>query len=952
MRQLKVYQNLLIPSKIKKTPWWNSDCEKAIKKYKKALKKFKKSNTDENKTEFHKLKAIAKNTIKISKINSWIDYLQSINNQITIKEIWQKIKAIDVRNYLSTYTLKEKDEIISDPTIIANTLAQNFADNSSDKNYNAEFLKYKQETEKQYDADFGTIEENKDDPLNTKITYQELLEAIENSSNTSPGPDTIPNIFLKKLPKKAYNTILEIFNIIWTEKVFPDIWRQAIVVPIPKPGKPKFDKGSYRPISLTCCLCKIFEKIINKRLRWYLENNNIITDSQSGFRQNCSTTDCLVSLETNILDAFDKKQSMLTVCLDLEKAYDLVWRKRLLNILLKHNITGNMWHFIKNFLTDRKIKVRINDTFSEEYDIVNGVPQGSVISVTLFLLAINEIQSFITKPVHCTMFADDVTIFIKGKNIQTNQEIIQQTLNQLVKFANTSGFKFSKSKTVAIVFSKNKSSEENVSLTMEKENIKLVKEVKILGLFFDEKLTWKTHIEYLRKECFLRMNILKTLSSKNWGSSQEIICNTYKAIIQSKIDYGCIAYGSAKKNVIKKLDPILNSSMKIATGAFVTSPTISILSESQMLPLDLRRKKLALNYAVKVLNTPKNQVFNLLNQFLNKQSSCHQESTLHFPKRIQTYLQEYDIEKPTTILHKSIDCYWTNNNNNNRQNILYDPNATVKHVKTLYPDYFHIHTSINIEQNFIGAAALLKNGEKILLKLPHYYSYESSSLILVSKIIDSFQNTNQQIVIHINSSKLIKKIKTDILQDLILNEIIRKIDEANGRIILCNTHLDINSLDQLNEAIELARSLTFNEQQNSAKKEDLLKLIRCKLKCAWNQQWTDNPKKSHLHKIKSTVFETNPAKKFNRRDQVMLTRLRIGHTRITHQHILTKDVQQKCEHCNIPISIPHILLDCPEFEKERIENKIGKRLEDILNDESQCKAVIKFFDSLKIRHYV
>ena len=94
----------------------------------------------------------------------------------------------------------------------------------------------------------------------------------------------IPNIFLKDLPENTLHCL------------FPNIWNKAVVIPLLKPNKNKHDKEIYRPIALTSCLCKQLEKIINKRLRCYLEKNNIICQAQSDFRENCST-DCLVTLE-------------------------------------------------------------------------------------------------------------------------------------------------------------------------------------------------------------------------------------------------------------------------------------------------------------------------------------------------------------------------------------------------------------------------------------------------------------------------------------------------------------------------------------------------------------------------------------------------------------------------------------------------------------------------------
>lgn len=445
--------DLSIPTTIsssKKTtnkPWWNTDCEEAIKKYKKSFNSYKKNKTMENKIEYKRLRAIARRTIKNNKTQSWLTYLNSINFQIPIKEMWNKIKAIEGRYSQIIPALEEDNKIISDPSEITELLAKKFAKNSSDSNYSKEFLDYKLLMESQ-SLPSDNDNSGNDEPiaLNRALTIEELIEVIHSSKNTSPGPDNIPNILIKELPSDAVRSLLDIYNIIWIKQVFPKTWKSAIVIPILKPNKNKTDKDSYRPISLTCCLCKILEKIVNKRLRGHLEDNNIISKFQSGFRENCSSTDCLTSLESNINDAFNNKQHLIAVCLDMEKAYDLVWRRRILELLTKQGLTGNIFHFVKNFLNDRTCKVKVNNILSNSVNIDNGVPQGSVISVTIFLLAINDIVNLIQPPVSSTIFADDITLFIKGKNTNTSQEILQNALNNIVKFSNTAGFKISKAK--------------------------------------------------------------------------------------------------------------------------------------------------------------------------------------------------------------------------------------------------------------------------------------------------------------------------------------------------------------------------------------------------------------------------------------------------------------------------------------------------------------------------
>ena len=147
------------------------------------------------------------------------------------------------------------------------------------------------------------------------------------------------------------------FNYIWTTGKFPEDWTLATIIPIPKPWKDPGEPNNYRPIALTSCLCKTLERMINKRLTWFLESNNHISRFQSGFRFDRSTTDNLVRLETFIRDAFIKKEHVVAVFFDLEKAYDTTWRYGILKDIHKLGLRGRLPTFIENFLADRTMQV-------------------------------------------------------------------------------------------------------------------------------------------------------------------------------------------------------------------------------------------------------------------------------------------------------------------------------------------------------------------------------------------------------------------------------------------------------------------------------------------------------------------------------------------------------------------------------------------------------------------
>ena len=114
-------------------------------------------------------------------------------------------------------------------------------------------------------------------------------------------------IKLKHLPAKSLQALLDIFNDIWETGKFPESWGLSTIILVLKPGKDHTEPTNYRPIALTSCLCKTLERMINTRLVWYLESNNLISLVQSGFRSERSTNDNLIRLETFIRDAFIKK---------------------------------------------------------------------------------------------------------------------------------------------------------------------------------------------------------------------------------------------------------------------------------------------------------------------------------------------------------------------------------------------------------------------------------------------------------------------------------------------------------------------------------------------------------------------------------------------------------------------------------------------------------------------
>ena len=252
---------------------------------------------------------------------------------------------------------------------------------------------------------------------------------------------------LLNLHPQAIQKLTDLFNQILTSGEYPSSWKRAIVVAIPKPNKDPLQPTSYRPISLTSVLAKLFEMILNKRLNWYLESNGILSPNQYGFRKKRNTIQAISDLELEIREAFAAKEHLYAIFFDLEKAYDRVWRHHICQLLFKYGLRGNLPSILQSFLADRSLVVRVADQLSSPKVIQNGVPQGSVFSVTLFLIVINEISTTVPFPLSYRLFADDFNVCIRTANPTRAHRLLQLTLNHIQQWSEAYGFRFSIPKT-------------------------------------------------------------------------------------------------------------------------------------------------------------------------------------------------------------------------------------------------------------------------------------------------------------------------------------------------------------------------------------------------------------------------------------------------------------------------------------------------------------------------
>ena len=262
------------------------------------------------------------------------------------------------------------------------------------------------------------------------FSLTELSTAISNfSSSTASGPDQIAYPLLKHLPEPAQLLLLSLFNRSWHSHTFPSCWKPTTIIPIHKPGKPTSSPSFFRPISLTSCISKLFERLILSRLTFHLESNHLLSTCQAGFRPGRSPLDQILS--QSIWDGFQKKKPpdrTILASVDFPKAFDLVWHSALFQKLLSLKLPPCFVLWVRSFLSDRRAKVQVGGSHSRSFHIRRGVPQGSVLGRVLFILFVDNITKDLLWGAHASLYADDLAIWSSSPDPLKASSVVQSSI--------------------------------------------------------------------------------------------------------------------------------------------------------------------------------------------------------------------------------------------------------------------------------------------------------------------------------------------------------------------------------------------------------------------------------------------------------------------------------------------------------------------------------------------
>ena len=956
-----------------RSPWWDKNCTKAKRSRAKDWKRYKRKEI--TKAEWHRSRAKTRQILKSTKRKAWKKFMESINPSTSSKDVWRNIKVL-TNNYKSEAitTLKVGGDVIDDPVSIADSIGEVFETISSEKNCSATFLKYKKANEKKINFNPKGCEKLS---YNAPITMRELEAALAECGDTATGPDDIHNKMLQNLSRDGKQFVLEFFNKVFKEGKLPEDWKLAHIIPILKKGKDPLDPKSYRPISLLSCLSKLLGRIVNKRLVWVLEKSDSLHQSQNGSRKGRSPVFGLLALENEVHNAFLEHQMVVAIIFDLEKAYDTSWRYLILKELYDIGLRGALANYIADFLTGRKFKVRIANKLSKTFNLEMGVPQGGILSVTLFLIAMNTVVRAIrNRMISFSIYVDDLRVSYVCSTLNGAQRVLNILLKDFLKWMDETGFKFSPTKTKAIIFRRGKKfthvKNSELKLKFGNHDIEVVSNITVLGDILDEKMTWELQIANLKRNALTSLNALKIMAKHSRCGDADFLLRIYRTLTRTKIDYGCEVYGTAGKSYLERLDPVHHKALRFATGAYRTSNRESLYVVANEPSLINRRLTLDIVHYFRAQRIPNSSEINpwedpfLDTTYDEKSNPYHKPPSYGYKTRkaIERLgignpniekLRSYDI--PPWKIEEPHICFLLaqypkekTTPEKFRQEFL-----AHKHVSDI--DIFTDGSKINEK---VGGGVVIKVGESLdcfPVRIHDHSSVFMAELFAIRVALVKLSNkSNTTCCIYSDSRSALQAIEKFYSPHPIVQKIqenIQNCKDRNLEITFCwiPSHVGIVGNEVADRTAKDSLQLeTIVHNEISA--SDFKSVIKNKILQKWQEEWDllVASVKTPLTEIIFKVNQTKHCKKLTRTEMLKFNRLRIGHTKFATQCRIKNEPDPMCIECNEILTVKHVLEDCGNYYpiRMRIFGHSPLVIKNILGVDDECsiKKVLQYFSEI------
>jgi ribonuclease HI len=916
----------------KQLPYWNDKCRSAIYDRNRARNKMNKSKDLNDCMEYRRLKGIAQHVIKTEARLYWQNYCGTIRNNEKLSSVWNMAKrmngsTVNIRRHI----IAENGITAENDMDKANLMANYFAKISSNANYSDVFKLNRAAREADILQELGQPDQSDNSLLNECFNLAEIFRAIRDLKNdTSPGDDKISYEMLKHLPRKAVKIILKLFNQCWLSGKLPSEFKHAVVLPIHKPDKDPTNPSSYRPISLTNTIGKLMERLVTNRLNWFLEKNLLLNNNQSGFRHGRSTQDNIIRLQDQINKFLRNEGYTVGIFLDFEKAYDMLWKPGLLVKLKRLGIHGATLNYIKAFLNERTFQVKIGNVLSDITRLETGIAQGSIIAPLLFLIMINDFPESLN--IENMLFADDSAVFKSGRNLKFIVEQMQKHLQQIQKWCDEWGFKLSATKSVAVVFSFRKVDTDITKLlTIGINSIRVEKSVKFLGMIFDQRLTWKPHIEYISNKCKNRLQLMQVISGTKWGADITSLLTIYKTLVRPIIDYGAIAYDSASSTLQTVVERIQNRALRICAGCMKTTEAALLQNECGIMPLKYRRLEQQIKFAIKIKSVEDHPAASTVCDNWTRHYGQHNIDKKFFYNKTRQFFVENNVALEVNKLSstppwhfKPVDVDLSVADKIRKD----DQPEVIKQAALEHYDNYSEHIKIytdgsKSDSGLVGAAFYVKDyNERYSFRLSNKLTIYTAELISIKQSLiwiqkmQSIFKSDSQIAVFSDSKSALESIKSEqskLRPNLLVNimQILTKLS-VSVTFVWIPAHVGLSGnevADQLAKSALLHTSIDLDIKFEARELHSMAETYALK---GWQTDWNNNQSPSEYrlwHKSVSKAIKHNES---TRRHQVLITRLRLGACGLNN-HLCSIGCHGNgcCTDCGMSETVQHFLIECP-----------------------------------------